>query len=132
MSWIKKHWGETYIARAESNILQLVCLAILFLNRVSSSAFKMKDYRAKLAADEDGDQLSPVDIANATGHGRGYEAYLDIDAQYGIEEDMETDNASTVNEQSVEQEYVAYTTAVLLGITVNILKYWEVIAMSCF
>ena len=50
--------------------------------------------------------------------------YALIAAEFGMD-DMEI-SESRRNEQSLEQEYQAYITALLLSKTINILKFWEV------
>jgi hypothetical protein len=52
-------------------------------------------------------------------------AYMTLGAQYGIADEM--DIAANSGQQTIEQEYQAYITAVTSPKTINILGFWEVI-----
>ena len=52
-------------------------------------------------------------------------AYMTLGAQYGIADEM--DIAANPGQQTIEQEYQAYITAVTSPKTINILGFWEVI-----
>ncbi len=121
MNWIRKHWGTDYFAKAKNDILQLVRFVFLFLNGVSYSAPKMRDYRKRSDAGESEEQLQ-VHRAKTT---NDVPAYLNIAAAYGLEDDMEIGYSGGVV-QSVEQEYMAYTTAAASELSVDILRFWEV------
>jgi hypothetical protein len=51
-------------------------------------------------------------------------AYMTLDAQYGLMDD-DLVIGGTTHEQTVEQEFQAYITALLLPPNMNILKFWE-------
>ena len=52
-------------------------------------------------------------------------AYMTLDAQYGLVDD-DLAIGSTTQEQTVEQEFQAYVTALLSSPNIDILKFWEV------
>jgi hypothetical protein len=81
----------------------------------------MHDYHEKNVAGKNEEQVD----ANTTDHTQEHERYFDIAAEYGLEDEMEIGD-SGCNVQSVEQEYMAYTTAALSDKSVNTLKFWEV------
>ena len=122
LSWIKRHWETKFIAKAESNLRDLVGLVFIFVNGVSSSVPKMTEYREKSDTSEDVAESAQ----NTTDHGSGYvPRHMSLAAVYNIEEEMDTGSIGE-SVQTVEQEYQAYITGALSMKTVDILKYWEV------
>jgi hypothetical protein len=83
-------------------------------------ALKMAEYRAVAGAE------LPV-LPSAVPSTDEMPAYMTLGAQYGIADEMDI----TVNsgQQTIEQEYQAYITAVTSPKTTNILGFWEVINM---
>ena len=122
MNWIERHWGEPWYSKAKKDILQLVRFVFLVLNGASYSAPKMHEYRERSAASECEEEWQ-VDGVNATNGGPGY---LNIAAHYGLEDEMDIRGDSGGNVQSIDHEYLAYTTAAPSMKTVDILKFWEV------
>jgi hypothetical protein len=121
LSWIRKHWEKRFIARAESNLRELVSLVFVLLNGVLSSSPKMAEYREKSADSEDEER--PVqDTHCGSNH---VPRHMSLAAIYHIEEEMETGDDDE-DAQTVEQEYQAYITGALSAKTVDVLKYWEV------
>jgi len=51
--------------------------------------------------------------------------FMSLAEQYGMRDEMEIGSSGT-DEQTIEQEYDSYVTAVLSPKTVDILKFWEV------
>ena len=68
----------------------------------------MHNYHEKNVASKNEEQ---VDV-NTTDHTQEHKRYFDIAVEYGLENEMEIGDLEC-NVQSVEQEYMAYTTAAL-------------------
>jgi hypothetical protein len=79
----------------------------------------MAEYRAIAGAEP------PVLPSAVPGTGE-MPAYMTLGAQYGIADEM--DITANSCEQTIEQEYQAYITAVTSPKTTNILGFWEVIS----
>ena len=80
----------------------------------------MAEYRAIATTAEE--QSAPNDTVPDPGE---TPAYMTLAAQYGLtDDDMEIVN--TTPEQTVEQEFQAYVTALLSPNNIDILKFWEV------
>jgi hypothetical protein len=124
MNWIRKHWGQKYIAMAESHIRQLVRLAFIFLDSVSSFAPKMDEYREKIAAREE-EESAQARGANVMDHGyRDLPSYMLLAKEYGIKnDDMEIGNSGSG--MTVELEYQSYTSPGWRLPFADILKFWE-------
>jgi hypothetical protein len=84
----------------------------------------MAEYYEKSAPGQNQGQSLQVEIANAVGHDRGYEPYLDVAAEYGLEDEMDIGNLGG-DVQTVDQEYQAYVMGTPSSKAVDILKFWE-------
>ena len=83
----------------------------------------MHEYREK---SQNEDQWAQLHGANTSNPSCQYDTYLDIAAEYGLENDMDIGNLGDGNPQTVEHEYQAYITGALSPKTVDILRFWEV------
>ncbi|KIL57978.1 hypothetical protein M378DRAFT_188346 [Amanita muscaria Koide BX008] len=99
MSWIRKHWDDMYIRDAEQKIKEI-----------------MTKYRNR------SEVVDP--LAATTSNPAPTVAYASLADQYGLE-NMRFQDTACHGDQSVEQEYQGYITAVHAPITINILKFWE-------
>lgn len=125
MNWIKLQWEQKYIDKAQGDILKLVRLVFIYLDGVSSSASKMREYRKNSDARENEGQSVQVS-ARANANARGSVAALPLlITQYGLEDDFNIGDAGG-KVQTIEQEYQAYITGILSPISLDILKFWEV------
>ena len=120
MTWIHKHWDRQYVDQAETMIRQMVSPFRQFsaAKPCAHLALKMAEYRAVAGAE------LPVPPAAVLGTDE-MPAYMTLGAQYGIADEM--DIAGNSGQQTIEQEYQAYITAVTSPKTINILGFWEVI-----
>jgi len=90
----------------------------------------MIEYHEKSALGQD-QQPVQVDRANTTRHDCGYEPYLDVVAEYGLDDDMDIGNLGG-DMQTIDQEYQAYVMGMPSSKAVDILKFWEVCLVMVF
>ena len=128
MAWINKHWGDDYVRMAKETIEEMVSLFLYgAIVRLSSCIpDKMLEYREK-ATNSDEEPLIPDNRAYSGDVG---EPYMDLAAQYGLGDDMTISNPGDNQQQTIQEEYQAYVTALRSLRDVSPLKFWEVRGVS--
>lgn len=125
MAWINKHWGDDYVRMAKETIEEMVSLFLYgAIVRLSSCIpDKMLEYREKATNSDDEEPLIPDNRAYSEDVG---EPYMDLAAQYGLGDDMTISNPGDNRQQTIQEEYQAYVTALCLPRDVSPLRFWEV------
>lgn len=119
MTWIQKQWDHAYFEDAVVKIKQTVRLFLFYISiHLSQIHRKMIEYCAQAT--------SPKELSGPSSPAAGgnVPAYMSLSEQYGLVDD-DMDIASSVDEQTVEQEYQAYITAPLSPKTIDMVKFWE-------
>ncbi|OBZ73092.1 Zinc finger BED domain-containing protein 4 [Grifola frondosa] len=106
LSWIHEHWEDGWIEDA--------------IEKIKTT---MATYRKKKASE---DIVAGIQGEDSRMDRNDHDAWTMLASQYGLD-DMEIEGSATTHEeQTVEQEYSAYTTAPLSAKGTDIIKFWEI------
>lgn len=128
MSWIRQHWDEAYITKAEQIVKAMVSPELLLgsffvtCTFTNMAIYQMVEYRERAK------QRSAADTASSSSSGTDpihpTPAYMSLAVQYSLD-DMHFGGVDDAETQTLEQEYQAYVMSVSKPGT-DMLTFWEV------
>jgi len=122
MNWIRKQWESSYITDAVKMMKNLVSFSGIS-QKVTNFGIQMHEYRAcsqnsVVAEESRSSATQPPSPAEAC-------VLEDLASQYGIKDMMNMGADAQELEQSVDEEFAAYTASISPKHT-DIIKFWEV------